>query len=184
MALFDYISTNNIELVEKVLVEGADPNEKDTNGALPLILSLRNDYDNRCFNILLKYGANVNLTDDYNTTALMMAALTGNLIACQELLNRGADINAAEKYGDTALIMATINGHLDVVRLLLQNGAAVNAQNNRGATSLIYATQHNDYEIVKLLYSHNVNPNLKTSSGLEAIDLCTNDQMRELHIHK
>src|SRR4029077_7580111 len=60
-------------------------------------------------------------------TALMAAALNGDLDAVNCLLDHGADVKAKTSTGFTALIGAALSGNAKVVALLLERGADPNA---------------------------------------------------------
>ncbi len=68
-------------------------------------------------------GANVNAKDNDSTTALMLAAISGQTEAVKILLNHGANINARDIWGYTALKEAKMWGRTEVAKLLRRNGA-------------------------------------------------------------
>jgi ankyrin repeat protein len=68
---------------------------------------------------LLASGANIELTDKYDTTALGWAALNGHLSCLQLLLDAGANAKAQDFFGHTALIAAVISKHVECARALL-----------------------------------------------------------------
>ena len=72
---------------------------------------------------LLGKGANVNATDDFDRTPLMMSALGGHGPIAQALIEAGADLNATAKYGQTALEFAEDQGNSEVVSMLKAAGA-------------------------------------------------------------
>jgi hypothetical protein len=72
---------------------------------------------------LLEKGANVDATDDFDRTPLMMASLGGHTRITEVLIKAGADLNATAKYGQTALQFAEERGNGDIVDLLLGAGA-------------------------------------------------------------
>ena len=69
--------------------------------------------------LILDRGADVNQTNQYSKTALMLATQNGHFEVVRLLLYRGADVNQASQFSNPALTLATQNGHLEVVRLLL-----------------------------------------------------------------
>ena len=60
-------------------------------------------------------------------TALMLAALQGDVTAARKLLRRGASVGLVNCYGRNALIMAAMAGRAEVVELLLSVDAAIDA---------------------------------------------------------
>jgi ankyrin repeat protein len=73
---------------------------------------------------LLDKGANVDATDDFDRTPLMMAALGGHREIVKNLIDAGAELDATAKYGQTALQFARQGGHEEIVTLLVNAGAS------------------------------------------------------------
>lgn len=72
-----YNNTKNLKLIELLLKNGANPNEKDDTGYTPLMnASINGDKD--IVELLLKYGANVNILYDDKHTALYFASENGD----------------------------------------------------------------------------------------------------------
>ena len=84
--------------------------------------------------LLISLGADVNLTDLSGHTALMDPG--NSLEEMQLLIAAGADVNAASKIGRTALMNTKTPA---AVGLLLNNGANVNARDNSNTTALMFA---------------------------------------------
>lgn len=83
-------------------------------------------------NALLREHVNVNARDNHGATALMQAALWGDVAIVRMLLDQGADINARDEGGWTPLICASSHGNNEIVQLLLDRGADVNMKNSLG----------------------------------------------------
>ena len=79
-------------------------------------------------NALLDRGAEVNTQNNYDITALMLAAYDGKVAMVEALLDRGAEIETQAKNGYTALISAATQGHVEVVNILLDRNANVDNQ--------------------------------------------------------
>ena len=79
----------------------------------------------------------VDATDPISgSTALSMAALTGQAQTVSFLISKGANVNVKHKDGGSPLHGAAFLGHAVTVEILLDNGANPNAQNNKGETPL------------------------------------------------
>lgn len=108
--------------------------------------------------LLLDKGADINLTDDGDDTALMEAARSDdprNKVIIRLLLDRGADVRAG---GNRALLNAAKEAGPEVVEMLLKKGADPNARNivpdsgdSAGDTALMYAAQGDFVKAVRLL---------------------------------
>jgi hypothetical protein len=137
--LFDLIKNSGDSASEKVkeLIKlGANVNYKEeVKGDYPLLICARKGYDNLAA-ILICAGADVNLTNNYGTTALMAAARHDNLNLCKVLVILGASINAECKDGDTALFSAKMHGNSEVVEYLIQRQAYIHHTNEAGKSIL------------------------------------------------
>lgn len=69
--LFEAIENNNILEATTLIYEGANVNERNSSGRLPLNMAAA--YGNEgIVNLLLNKGANVNLKDKFDNTAFIM----------------------------------------------------------------------------------------------------------------
>lgn len=100
----------------------------------------------------------VNLCNDEQSTALMMAAQAGHYPMVEFLIKHGADINAADKDSDTALSIAAREGYTSIVKLLVNSGAALTVK-DQGAYALAVALHRNLREIADYLIGCHVDKN-------------------------
>merc|ERR1712129_165274 len=81
--------------------------------------------------------ADLSATDEFGSTALILAARAGMEGLCRELVKMpGIEVDAQNHFGSTALICASTNGHLLVCELLLAHGASVHCRTRLGGTAL------------------------------------------------
>eukprot|EP00052_Salpingoeca_macrocollata_P017223 m.139699 g.139699 ORF g.139699 m.139699 type:complete len:1603 (-) comp20318_c0_seq7:84-4892(-) len=93
----------------------------------------------RMEDLLKKYNVDVDgaRPSGSRRTPLSVAALNGQLEACERLVQEGANVNAQDKHGNSCLINAVIGeGKETVVKLLLNSGAKVELPNNAKQTAL------------------------------------------------
>ncbi|XP_042553643.1 ankyrin repeat and SAM domain-containing protein 6 [Dipodomys spectabilis] len=98
----------------------------------------------------------VNLVNGDGATPLMLAAVTGQLLLVQLLVERHADIDKQDSvHGWTALMQATYHGNKEIVKYLLNQGADVTlrAKNGYTAFDLVMLLNDPDTELVRLLAS-------------------------------
>ena len=134
-------------VVGMLLDKGADVNVADSTGVTPLIAATSVD-DVATATLLLARGADVHAKANVGAaaTALMGAAVNGNLELTRVLLSRRAalDVVSADRSGTvkngavlfgsvTAVHLATASGNVEVLKLLLDAGAAVNPRDVREA---------------------------------------------------
>ena len=137
--LVDLILSKETLVIEKakdLISKGADVNYKsEPKGDFPLLICARKGYDEMAA-LLINSGADVNLANNYGTTALMAAARHDNAKLCTVLIRLGADVNASCKDGDTALFSAKMHGNDDCVKLLVQHNACLYHKNEKGESVL------------------------------------------------
>ena len=102
-------------------------------------------------NLLVNFGAKLNLSDNDGNTALNLAAENTSTEVIEALIRAGADVNIANKEGVAPLMNAADKGDIESVRLLLNSGANINAKDEDGDNAWEYA---DDKEIEDLLISY------------------------------
>lgn len=139
----------------------------DTSDAL--INAVLNNQLEAC-TLLLKHGANQNLTSHYSTP-LMTAACYGHDTICKLFLEHGADLKLKileYSHVDLALKNAIWAGEnrLTTTKLFLEHGANANAIIN-GRTPLMRAVVHYELEICQLLleYGASLATTIKDADG-------------------
>ncbi|XP_004931592.1 ankyrin repeat domain-containing protein 54-like isoform X4 [Bombyx mandarina] len=122
-------STNNTELVERLLKAGADPNCSDEHKRSPLHLAACRGYVD-VVRILLRHGANPNNKDTLGNTPLHLAACTNHITVVIELLDAGTDVSSHDRNGRNPIQLAQSKlkiiqmrpsgvGHFEVTRQLI-----------------------------------------------------------------
>lgn len=116
--------------------------------------------DRRMVEVLLRSGADPNVQNDQDRTALMYAAnLAGRLGSdrssiAASLLVAGAkpDVASTVDSGATALMFAAHNGYSEVVRILLAHGSSTEIMDQKGRTALEIAESRGHTDVVKILH--------------------------------
>jgi hypothetical protein len=153
--------------VKRLLARGMDPNSRDPKGVPALSLAIRRESP-RVFEVLLAHPAiDVNALNAAGESALMLAALAGDLEGCRQLLARGANV---EQPGWTAMHYAASGPSTEVVRLLLSKGASVDPQAPNDTTPLMLAAQHAPESTIDLLLERGADPRKRNRRGLQPID--------------
>ncbi|KAL1922789.1 uncharacterized protein VTP21DRAFT_9165 [Calcarisporiella thermophila] len=113
---------NNAQVVGMLLDLGrANINHQDGTGKTALILGAY-EGSMACVDRLLKYGADMNLTDQYGWTALMLAAYGGRMDVCRILMHHGADPRIRTGNGKDAVMLARDAGYHHVADMIANGG--------------------------------------------------------------
>jgi len=127
ISILEAVKGADIETVKQHLAAGTDINEKDNLlGQRPLHQAIADGHA-EIAKLLIKSGADVNATNNFNTTPLMLAADKSESIV-KLLIDKGANVNAKGTMDATALHNAAGSGNKIVTELLIANGADVNAK--------------------------------------------------------
>lgn len=151
----------DIESLALLLQYGMDANGFDREGVTPLFAATQAS----CFEsakMLLKHGADVNLSAGPNSESTLSLAASENQIDFVQLyLSNGGDVNAIMDNGSTTLVQA-MNKIVSpkLVDLLLSSGGDANAKTGEGTTALFQAIQANRVDLMTVLLDNGANPNL------------------------
>lgn len=165
--LVQAIDKDDETLVANLLRRGMDVDSVDRDGNTLLMLAARAGRL-RSLELLLKNRANVLITNKYNDSAVMLAALRGKLEIVAALVAAGADLDPE---GWTPLIYAAFEGHTEIVRLLLQQDVDIDARAPNGMTALMAAARNGYAESVQLLMDEDADHEARTPQGQTAMDL-------------
>ncbi|ADU99382.1 ankyrin repeat domain-containing protein [Alicycliphilus denitrificans] len=167
---FKAIELDNGAAVADLLRRGFDPNARDPKGQPALIVALRGDSRKAAAALIAAKGLKVEERNAKDESALMLAALRGNLSAARALIRLDADVN---KTGWTPLHYAASGTTQDaaaMVALLLEESAYIDAASPNGTTPLMMAVRYGTGDVALLLIEEGADPTLKNDLGLTAID--------------
>jgi ankyrin repeat protein len=163
--------TTGLELIEKLLKAGANPNLQ-----LKLFPPYRSLRDDRGADTMLTVG----------TTPLIRAARGGDIPAMRLLLEYGANVHLPTVRGITPLLAASGNAAspldtrgryrteeqaIEAVRLLLAAGSRIDERDELGQTALHGAARWGWNNLVKELVAHNIDVWAKDKQGRTAADI-------------
>ncbi|XP_046583079.1 ankyrin repeat and KH domain-containing protein mask-like isoform X2 [Haliotis rubra] len=113
----------------------------------------RGHYD--VYNLLVSEGADLSLTDKFNSDCLIMACCGGNMSIVKHLLSLETfNINRQEEvWHQSAVMMAASRGHYDVYNLLVSEGADLSLTDKYNSDCLMLACEGGNMSIVKHLLS-------------------------------
>jgi ankyrin repeat protein len=164
---FRAVRTDNTRTVNELLMRGFDPNTHEESGQSALTLAVREGAA-QVVDVLLKHPQlDVDALNRTGETALMLAALKGDLALVRRLAERGAAINQP---GWNALHYAASGPEPQVVAWLLERGAALDARSPNGTTALMMASGYGNEQSAELLLARQANLDARNERGLNAAD--------------
>ena len=168
---FRAVNVDNAGKVSELLDKGFDPNTKSENGQTGLYLAMQEDSPKVAAVLLASPALNLEAANAVGETALMMAALQGNVVWAKKMLERGAKV---QKPGWSPVHYAAAGPSTELLALLLDRGADINAVAPNGNTPLMMAARHGPEESVRLLVQRGANKRLQNDRNLTAADLARN----------
>ena len=139
--------------------------------------------NNEIVNMMIRFGADKEVRDDWGMTPLQKAAREGHTEIVNLLVNAGADITKEKDFVvGTPLHLAAQKGHTEIVKVLLDVGVDISReiggmfipvcerfykdwQDDDGATPLHLAAKEGHIEIVKALLDAGASTYIKNNNG-------------------
>ena len=138
----------NVQAMQFLLKNGADPNLTDHYGKAPLHIAAGLG-SIPLITALTAAGPDLEIRDQFENTPIHLACLMGHVRTVELLLNAGADIEALNAHGETPVRQAILNDRIETAQLLHQRGAAFSG-------SIIYACAGNPMNKAVWFNSHRV----------------------------
>lgn len=164
---FKAVDIDAAHIVNDMLAQGFDPNQRDDKGQVPLFVALRSESRQVVAALLANPKIDVDAVNAHGETPVMMAALRGDLALTRQLLDRGARVT---REGWTPLHYAASGPDLQVVELLLARGAPIDARSPNGTTPLMMAARYGAIDAADLLARRGADRTLRNDRGLNAAD--------------
>lgn len=153
--------------VKSLIAQGFDANSVDPEGQPAANVAIQRD-SARAFAALVETpGLDVNRLNQAGESALMLAAIKGQLEWCEKLLQRGARVNQP---GWAPLHYAATGPNPRIVELLLARGAELEAVSPNGSTALMMAARYGSEESVRLLLARGADTTRRNERNLNASD--------------
>jgi ankyrin repeat protein len=144
-----------VALVDLLLQSGADVHWQDSEGktAFERVIQrlLQYDVPSQIVKSLVGAGADLEKRYFHGCTPLSIAAIKGDPVVLQWLLEQGGQVNAPDECGVTPLMQAAMYGHPEAVELLLLHHADVSAKARTGKTALAFASEGGHAAIARRL---------------------------------
>jgi ankyrin repeat protein len=169
------IRKRNIQIVERLLLKGANPNLVSPDQDSPLYVAVAANYPDMV-RLLVERGANPNQP---SKTGYMPIHIAHNPDSIAILRAGGADMNARNPRGETAIVSEILRKksmsiHL-TIKALIENGADPNIPAPDGYTPLYIALDENKEKVVIELLKGGANPNVNQEDGTPVVKLVLED---------
>ena len=158
---------NAINLARLIIKKGADVNSRDPRSNTPLHIAVRYAKQSMIADIeavdenketivssLISAKADMEATDPFGLTALMIAIQRDLAAVTLLLLEQGVNVEALGKFGETPLSIAIEYRREWAVKLLLEKGASLARTNGQGYTALHIAIITAQESNVQILLDH------------------------------
>lgn len=170
VSFFRAVEADDTWTVRRLLERGFDPNTMappELQGLSPLAMAIRNKSPKVVEVLLAHPQLDVNYVSPHGETALMMAALRGELSVARRLLQKGAH---AYKAGWAPLHYAATGGHVEIIDLLLEHHAFIDAQSPNGSTPLMMAARYGSEAAVDRLLQAGADVTMRNQDGATVVD--------------
>lgn len=154
--------------------EHLNVNVRDSFGDTPLNAACQRKINSKVIAILLKNGANPNVSNKFHRTPLFYAVTHKNIAVAILLIKHNADVDSMDAFGNMPLSVASVEKiFLPMVKLLLNHGANPNLVAPKSQPLLLRACMfcnNNDaLEIISYLLDHGadvqiLDPNTKQNA--------------------
>lgn len=171
----------NFDIVEHLLEQGASPAARGEKGQTALHMAAEKNFPTIARALIDRQKSILNLQDDENRSALIIAVLFGNLQVVEILTQSKADHTIQDKNGETALQVAAQHGNLEITQHLLDNcsvdiGKILELENFKNHTPIVTAVRARKGNIVDYLTGKGANIQHRSKDGR---DMLTNAYLEE-----
>jgi ankyrin repeat protein len=167
-ALSYAITNNNREMVNALLLAGADINYPDASGRTP-IMSVNDETKASFLRGLISAGADVNARDQQGVSVVMTAAGSWQFDVFKELISAGARIDVHDASRNSVLMLATMNPDTKIVKFLIEAGVNIEATNDQGESALSFAARWGKATTLRALINAGAAINLSASDLNQAL---------------
>ena len=173
---FKALDQDDVASIERLLARGFDPNTVNLEGVPALMLAVRTPSPKVALKLATSRGIRAEVRNDKDESALMLAALRGDLPLVQALVAADADVN---KPGWTPLHYAATGGHVPVIEALLEAHAYIDAASPNGSTPLMMAAMYGNVASVQMLIDAGADLHLRNDQGLDALSFAQRGNRRD-----
>ena len=164
---FSAVRRDDDVAIAALFKRGFDPNTRGPEGQSGLMLAMQVQSLRAAKSLLDHPAIEIDAVNAHGESALMFAALRGEMAWMEKLIERGARINLP---GWSPLHYSATGHDPRIVALLLDRGADINADSPNRTTPLMMAARYGSEESVTLLLARGADPKRRNEHGLGAVD--------------
>lgn len=167
--------------LNKLLDEGLDPNQQDSDGLTPLHLACQDERQTLVM-ILLARGADGSIIDTCRRSPLHYAVQNGFTRIVQSLLDYETYMEGKDRFGQTVLHIAALRELSQTMNLLICRAKKqgtdedvlrfIDTQNRDKQTALHLAAERSFCDCVKILLRYKCQVNITDQEGKTGLHLC------------
>jgi ankyrin repeat protein len=176
------ISRNMTDIIQYLLEHGADVNGKSPEeGNTPLITAVSTIGNSwgpgrieritvaiELLTLLINAGADVNMKNEYDESALHKAIRVRSPEVADFLIKHGANVNLDIDTMNNLIFTACINGRADILQLLLAAGADLNRAQEQSVPPFVIAVYKNFADVIDVLLKASANINLPAKGNIRS----------------
>ncbi|XP_046377760.2 ankyrin repeat domain-containing protein 50-like isoform X1 [Haliotis rufescens] len=156
----------NLEVFNYLTSENADLFLSDNDEQNILHCACRGGHTGIVNEVISKTRIDINSSDRYGRTAMMVAAEHGHKDVFDLLVENSSDISHTDKRGKNILHVACLGGHVDMVECVLSEGAFdINCREKYGITPLMCAAFNGHRDVFAFLKGKNADASLLSHTG-------------------
>ncbi|ORX63539.1 ankyrin, partial [Anaeromyces robustus] len=150
------LSKKKYDMIQCLLNQHIDINEKDTNGNYPIIKAIRLN-DLKSVQLLMEYGINNNINmdiTDINGSPPLILAYRLNFMEIFYYLIKFLDINKKDTNGNHLLFYTSLKNDIETTKFLIKVGSDINLKDKLGDSIFNKMLYNNNQDIMLELLNH------------------------------
>ena len=163
--LFDAYKQKNLQQIESILKNGADPDQLNKSG-VTLMYIAAGENNVEVGKILIKYGGHVDLrARNSDATPIFFACQENSFEFVKLIVENGGNLNrkCKDAGNQTPIRFACKTGSITLVSYLLEKGADIEDTPDDQITPIIQAARSDHYDLVKFLIEKKADVNAYAS---------------------
>ncbi|KAH0628018.1 hypothetical protein JD844_008667 [Phrynosoma platyrhinos] len=138
------------------------------DGETPFYLAVAGGHE-KCADLLLEAGSDINISSKHNTNALHIATQNGHTPLVAFLINKNINLETQPQQKNSPLHLAIIKNNLPVVNSLIDACHDINSVNQRHQTPLHLAADLGNVEVIEMLLKAGCDLNVLDKQGKTAL---------------